>query len=205
MFTGLVEDVGEVSGLRSRGGVREILVRTALPPADLRAGDSVSVHGVCLTLMADCDPEGSFRVAAVSETLRRSTLDKLRPGSRVHLERALKLEDRLGGHLVQGHVDGLGSVRRIERRGEEWVLDVGLPQRLRRYLVEKGSICLDGVSLTVARTGPDWFRVHIVPATAGSTLIARYRPGREVNLEVDLIAKYVESLLGAHGPLSEVD
>ena len=205
MFTGLVEDIGEIVGLRSRGGVREIAIRTTLSPPELHAGDSVSVHGVCLTLIAECAPDGVFRVQAVSETLRRTTLGKLRSGSRVHLERALRLGDRLGGHLVQGHVDGLGSVRRAERIGGEWVLEVGVPSRWRRYLVEKGSICVDGVSLTVARIGAGWFRVHIVPVTAASTLFAHYRPGRDVNLEVDLIAKYVGSLFGAHKPPSDVD
>jgi len=205
MFTGLVEDVGEIVGLKDHAGLREITVRSALPATELRAGDSVSVQGVCLTLIADGQPDGTFRVQAVTETVRRSTLAKVRSGDPVHLERALKLGDRLGGHLVQGHVDGRGRVRRVERVGSESILDIGIPAHLRRYVVEKGSICVDGVSLTVARTGRDWFQIYIVPATAKATCLARYRPGQEVNLEVDLVAKYVESLLRVPRPTSTVD
>lgn len=205
MFTGLVEGLGEIKSLRKHGGVQEIAIRSDLPPAELKGGDSVSVNGVCLTLISDCEPEGTFRVQAVSETLRRTTLKQLRVADKVHLERALRSGDRFGGHLVQGHVDDLGRVRRSERRGGETVLDIGIPQRLMRYLVEKGSVCIDGVSLTVGATGGDWFRVHIVPATAEWTLLAGYRDGREVNLEVDLIAKYVESLMGSFGRPGAVD
>ncbi len=108
----------------------------------------------------------------------------------------MRADDRLGGHIVQGHVDGLGKIRRRGRIGGEWVLEIGIPERLRRYVVEKGSICIDGVSLTVGRTGPEWFRVHIIPATAASTRLTDYRVGRPVHIEVDLLAKYVESLVG---------
>ena len=150
-------------------------------------------------MVADGSEDGVFRVEAGAETLKRSVLGRLRSGDGVHLERALRVDDRLGGHLVQGHVDGVGRVRRTGRMAGEWTLEIGIPPRLRRYVVEKGSICVDGVSLTVGRTGPGWFRVHIIPATAAATRLTAYRAGHLVNIEVDLLAKYVESLLGRTG------
>jgi riboflavin synthase len=202
MFTGLIEGLGEVVGRTDRAGVREIRIRPSFPAAEMRAGDSVAIQGVCLTLAGGPSSDGTFRVAAIPETLRRTTLASLRPGDPVHLERALRASDRLGGHLVQGHVDAVGRVRRTSRERGAWVLEIGLPGGLGRYLVEKGSICVDGVSLTVVDRTPAHFSVHIVPATAEKTLLARYAPGREVNLEVDVLAKYVESLLRADGRLS---
>jgi len=195
MFTGLVEGIGEVRAVRVRFGVRELRIRSPFPREDLGAGSSISIHGVCLTLVGSAAPGGTFCVQVVSETLRRSNLGRLRAGDRVHLERSLRAGARLGGHIVQGHVDGLGRIRRSGHRAGEWVMDIGHQRAIARYIVEKGSICVDGVSLTVARKGRDWFRVHIIPATAAATLFARYRPGRLVNLEVDPIAKYVESVL----------
>lgn len=202
MFTGLVEGMGEVVGVRDRAGTREIRIRPPFPPEDLRAGDSISVHGVCLTLVGGESRDRSFCVQAVAETQRRSMLGSLRVGDRVHLERALRAGDRLGGHLVQGHVDGIGQVRRSMREGGSWVLEIGVPRDLSRYIVEKGSICVDGVSLTVVARSAERFRVDIVPHTAETTLLASYKPGRRVNLEVDVVAKYLESLLRADGRLS---
>jgi riboflavin synthase len=196
MFTGLVSGVGEVIRVRIRQGIRELTIRSPFPPEDLRPGASIAVHGVCLTLVAQGSADGVFRVEAGKETLHRTVLGRIRVGDRVHLERALRADDRLGGHLVQGHVDGIGKIRRRGRAGGEWVLEIGIPPRMRRYVVEKGSICVDGVSLTVGRTGPGWFRVHIIPATVASTRLTDYRVGRPVNIEVDLLAKYVESLAG---------
>jgi riboflavin synthase len=196
MFTGLVSGVGEVIRVRIRQGIRELTIRSPFPPEDLRPGASIAVHGVCLTLVAQGSADGVFRVEAGKETLHRTVLGRIRVGDRVHLERALRADDRLGGHLVQGHVDGIGKIRRRGRAGGEWVLEIGIPPRMRRYVVEKGSICVDGVSLTVGRTGPGWFRVHIIPATAAATRLTDYRVGRPVNIEVDLLAKYVESLAG---------
>jgi riboflavin synthase len=201
MFTGLVEGMGEIVGVSDRAGTREIRIRPPFPPEELRAGDSISVHGVCLTLTGDAGRDRTFCVQAVAETQRRSTLGGLRAGDRVHLERALRAGDRMGGHLVQGHVDGLGQVRRSSREGGSWVLEISVPPELARYIVEKGSICVDGVSLTVVRRTRDLFRVDIVPHTAEATLLASYAPGRRVNLEVDVVAKYVESLLRADGRL----
>jgi riboflavin synthase len=196
MFTGLIEDIGEIVALRRSGGVHEISIRTQLPSESLRSGDSVAVHGVCLTLIEKVEGNGILRVQAVPESLSRSSLKSVRVGDRVHLERALGVGDRLGGHLVQGHVDGIGRIRHVGRRGGEWTLDVVVPRQWMRFIVEKGSISIDGVSLTVGRIGAEWFRVHIIPATAERTLLTGYRVGREVNLEIDVIAKYVDSLLG---------
>lgn len=205
MFTGLVSGVGEIVRVRTRRGARELTIRSPFPLEDLCRGASIAVHGVCLTLVADGSKDGVFRVEAGAETLRRSILGRLRSGDGVHLERALRVDDRLGGHLVQGHVDGVGRVRRVGRLAGEWTLEIGIPPRLRRYVVEKGSICVDGVSLTVGRTGPGWFRVHIIPATAAVTRLTGYKAGQMVNIEVDLLAKYVESLLGRGEGIREPD
>jgi riboflavin synthase len=195
MFTGLVQGIGEIRQVRDRAGVRSFRIRSPFAGGDLHRGESVAVHGVCLTLTEDGMPDGTFLVDAARETLRRTTLARLRGGDRVHLERALAAGDRLGGHLVQGHVDGVGLLRRSTRVRGEWILSVLHPRRLAPYIVEKGSIAIDGVSLTVGLVRSAGFRVHIIPTTANETLLARYRPGRRVNLEVDVIAKYVESQL----------
>jgi riboflavin synthase len=195
MFTGLVEGIGEVRGVRTRAGVRDLTIRSSFPREDLAEGASIAVNGVCLTLVGPGGTEGDFTVQAVPETLHRTTIGRLKAGDTVHLERALRADARLGGHFVQGHVDGLGRVRRAGRRQGETTLEIAIPGRLERYIVEKGSIAIDGVSLTVGRVGPGWMRVHIIPKTAAVTLLAGYRAGHAVNLEVDLIAKYTESLL----------
>jgi riboflavin synthase len=195
MFTGLVEGIGEVCGVRTRGGVRDLRIRSPFPQEDLTEGASIAVQGVCLTLVESGTADGAFRVQAVPETLRRTTVGRLRVGDAVHLERALRADSRLGGHFVQGHIDGLGRIRRARREQGETTLDIMIPSRLARYVVEKGSIAIDGVSLTVGRKGVGWMRVHIIPKTVGATLLGSYRVGRKVNLEVDLLAKYAESLL----------
>lgn len=195
MFTGLVEGIGEVRGVRTRAGVRDLTIRSSFPAEDLVEGASIAVNGVCLTLVGPGGDDGEFRVQAVPETLRRTTIGRLKTGDSVHLERALRADARLGGHFVQGHVDGLGRVRRASRRQGELTLEIAIPGRLGRYIVEKGSIAIDGVSLTVGRVGPGWMRVHIIPKTAAVTMLSGYRAGYTVNLEVDLIAKYTESLL----------
>ncbi|MBM3288351.1 MAG: riboflavin synthase, partial [Candidatus Eisenbacteria bacterium] len=163
MFTGLVEAIGRIARAGSREGVRELVIRSPFAPGELPAGSSVAVQGVCLTLLEDAGSDGSFRVQAAAETLRRTTLGRLRAADRVHLERAVRPMDRMGGHFVQGHVDGIGVLRRVARLRGDWVLEVEAPPSIRRYIVEKGSICVDGVSLTVGAVGPRWFRVHIIP------------------------------------------
>jgi riboflavin synthase len=195
MFTGIVEGTGTVVALARSGsgdGAR-LEVDTPWPPGELAVGDSVAVDGCCLTVVARTP--GGFAADLVAETLRRTALGRLATGARVNLERPLALGGRLGGHLVQGHVDGVGRV--LDRRavGEGTQLRVGLPEDLARYVVEKGSIAVDGVSLTVAAAGPDWFAVALVPHTLAATTLGERGPGDPVHLEVDVVAKYVERLV----------
>ena len=184
MFTGIVEELGE---LRSRDGSRFTFGATRVID-DAEIGASISVNGCCLTVVAQ--GEGWWAADVVTETLDRTTLGELAPGDPVNLERPVRLADRLGGHLVQGHVDAVGHV--VAPAPD---LVVRLPDRLRRYLVEKGSITVDGCSLTVAGVDGDTFAVAIVPHTAEVTTLGRRRPGDRVNLEVDVVAKYVERLV----------
>ena len=197
MFTGLIETVGTVDSIRPGRGAVRLGIRSDLPVDRMTGGESVSVDGVCLTVAR---LEGdTFWADAVPETLSRSTLGGLAPGDPVNLERALRVGDRLGGHLVQGHVDATARVRSVRRRGDDYRIRVGLDGDLRRYLAEKGSVALQGVSLTVASVDADAFEVAVIPETLARTTLARLDTGRPVNVEVDLIARYLESLLG-HGP-----
>jgi riboflavin synthase len=196
MFTGIVEGTGTVAAMRRppAGGAARLEVEAPWPAGELAVGDSVAVDGCCLTVVART--AGGFAADVVAETLRRTTLGRLPAGARVNLERPLALGGRLGGHLVQGHVDGVGRV--LERRpagegGEE--VRVDLPGDLARYVVEKGSIAVDGVSLTVAGVGQGWFAVALVPHTLAATTLGERAPGDPVNLEVDVVAKYVERLV----------
>jgi riboflavin synthase len=198
VFTGLIEDVGVIASLEARPDARVITVRaTALPVAELALGDSVAVDGVCLTVTERAGD--AFTVLAGAETLRRTTLGDLAPGARVNLERALRLGDRLGGHMVQGHVDGVGALAGRDERGDNLTLEVTAPGPLLRYVVEKGSITVDGISLTVTRVDDSSFSLALIPHTVQATAIASKKVGARVNLEVDMIAKYVERLLGPHG------
>jgi len=199
MYTGIVEELGEVVGLEHLEGAARITVRGPLVTSDATSGDSLSINGVCLTVTAAHD--GTFTADVMAETLSRSGLGDLRPGSPVNLERSVRPDGRLGGHLVQGHVDGIGTI--ISRSpAEHWdVVRISLPEGLARYVVEKGSVSVDGVSLTVtsasdAVAGPPWFEVSLIPETLRRTTLGRKQPGDSVNLEVDVIAKYVEKLLG---------
>jgi riboflavin synthase len=171
-------------------------VRTALAP-EISEGDSVAVNGVCLTATAIQD--GSFSADVMNETLRRSSLAEVGEGVPVNLELPLRAEDRLGGHFVQGHVDGLGTVRSIEPDGFARVVAIAAPPELLRYVVEKGSIAVDGISLTVASVTDDAFTVSLIPETLERTNLGGATPGRPVNLEVDVLAKYVEKL-ASHPP-----
>lgn len=193
MFTGIVQELGEVADVKSSGDSAQLTVRGPHATADARHGDSIAVNGVCLTVVAAAG--GAFTVDVMRETLDRSALGTLQPGDRVNLEPAVKVSDRLGGHIVQGHVDGVGVVK-SRTPGDRWeVVRVGLPQDLSRYLVEKGSIAVDGVSLTVSAVGDDFFEVSLIPTTLELTTLGRRQPGEQVNLEVDIIAKYVERLV----------
>ncbi len=194
MFTGLVEDVGTVAWVRPQGHGRVLGIRTAIPLHEVKVGDSIATDGVCLT--AEGVDGDVFHAVAGRETLERSTLANARPGRAVHLERALAVGDRLGGHLVQGHVDGLGEVLRSCDDRESWILWVRIPREISRYVATKGSLCIDGVSLTVNEVAGDDARMNVVPHTARVTRLGSLRPGDRVNLEVDILAKYVERLLG---------
>jgi riboflavin synthase len=199
MFTGIVEEVGEIVDVRQSGEVVVLTVRGPLVSGDAAHGDSIAVNGCCLTV---ADPDGaagdSFRLELVPETLKRTSLGAAAAGSRVNLERALQAGGRFGGHIVQGHVDGVGTL--LERRPGERSDEVrfSLPAELARYVVEKGSITVDGVSLTVAATDGDTFSVALIPTTLADTTLGLRKPGDPVNLEVDVLAKYVEKLTAGY-------
>lgn len=199
MFTGIVEELGEVVGKEDLTDAARFVIRGPLVTTDAGHGDSIAVNGVCLTVV-EVLPEGSFTADVMQETLNRSSLAAVDVGSRVNLERAAAVNSRLGGHIVQGHVDGTGHV--VSRSpSEHWeVVRVALPAELSRYVVEKGSITVDGVSLTVSGLGSDWFEVSLIPTTLGLTTLGRATVGTPVNLEVDVIAKYVERLLADRAP-----
>lgn len=199
MFTGIVEELGEVVRVTETAGDSALVaVRGPLVTSDARHGDSIAVNGVCLTVVDVSD--GIFTADVMGETLRRSALGALRPGDPVNLERAAALGSRLGGHLVQGHVDGVGEVLSREPAPRWETVRFALPPALARYVVEKGSITVDGVSLTVADAGPDWFAVGLIPTTLKLTTLGARGVGEPVNLEVDVLAKYVERLLGDRLP-----
>ncbi len=197
MFTGIVRERGRV--VRAEGGPEGLALELEAPEtaAASAVGDSVSIAGACLTVTSVEDGRMTFHV--VPETMERSSLGRLEPGSEVNLEPALRAGDPLGGHYVQGHVDGLGRVRSLEPEGEGARLWVDAPPELLRYCVDKGSITVEGVSLTIAGLEPDGFAVALVPHTLEATTLGAARPGDPLNLEVDVLAKYVEKLVQADG------
>lgn len=197
MFTGIVEELGELVSRDELTDAARLVIEGPTVTSDARHGDSIAVNGVCLTVV-EVLPGGRFSADVMHETLQRSSLDKLAPGSRVNLERAASVGSRLGGHIVQGHVDGTGAV--VARTpAEHWeVVRIALPRELARYVVHKGSITVDGISLTVAGLGcdpDDFFEVSLIPTTLELTTLGRAPVGTRVNLEVDVIAKYVERLV----------
>jgi len=192
MFTGLVADLGKVSAVDATADGVTLAVRTRLAE-EIAEGDSVAVNGVCLTATAIAG--GEFRAEVMHETLRRSSLAEVATGSDVNLELALRASDRLGGHIVQGHVDGLGAIRSTEEDGFARVVTIAAPAALLRYVVEKGSIAVNGVSLTVVEVTGDAFSVSLIPETLERTTLGAAAPGTPVNLEVDVVAKYVEKLV----------
>lgn len=195
MFTGIVEEVGEVVDVTTGTDSAVLRVRGPLVVSDASLGASIAVNGVCLTVTAHDEQE--FSVDVMQESLDRSSLGDLRVGSPVNLERAVRADGRLGGHIVQGHVDGTGTITAREP-GERWeVVTVALPPALARYVVEKGSIAVDGVSLTVSALTPGGFQVSLIPTTLADTTLGAAGVGARVNLEVDVLAKYVEHLLAA--------
>jgi riboflavin synthase len=194
MFTGLIADLGEVSGYERRDGGVRIAVRTSLA-SELSEGDSIAVNGVCLTATGVSAEE--FEAEAIAETLRRSSLSQLREGVRVNLELPLRLGDRLGGHIVQGHVDGVGTVAAAHQEGSSRVLTIELPGDLAKHVVLKGSVALDGVSLTVSDLADERLSVSLIPETLQRTTLGKLQPREQVNVEVDVLAKHVERLLAS--------
>jgi riboflavin synthase len=213
VFTGIIEELGEIVATDDLGDAARLIIRGPVVTVDARHGDSIAVNGVCLTVV-DVLPEGRFSADVMAETLNRSSLAALAVGSQVNLERAAAVNSRLGGHIVQGHVDGTGAV--ISRSpSEHWeVVRIALPREISRYVVEKGSITVDGISLTVSALGTDeplgrradgtdeqaggssdWFEVSLIPTTLALTTLGSAAVGAPVNLEVDVIAKYVERLM----------
>lgn len=194
MFTGIVQDVGRIVTLERRGG--DVRLRIAVDRLSLsatRAGDSIAVSGVCLTAL-EIDAKG-FSADVSNETLSLTTLGALEVGSRVNLEPALKAGDALGGHLVSGHVDGLGEVLEVREDARSVRMRFGCPPSLAKYFARKGSVAIDGVSLTINDVGPTEFSVNLIPHTQEVTTLGEFKPGRRVNLEVDQVARYVERLL----------
>ncbi len=203
MFTGIVEELGEVVALHESADAARLEIAAEEVLADARPGDSISVNGCCLTVAAlgeTADGRRTWTADLMAETLSRTTLGGLEPGARVNLERALAAGGRLGGHVVQGHVDGVGTVLR-RQPGERWdVVEMSLPADLARYVVAKGSIAVDGVSLTVVDAGDDRFTVSLIPETLARTTLGARAVGELVNLETDVLARHVERLLGAGVP-----
>jgi riboflavin synthase len=203
MFTGIVREVGRVASAEEAEDGLALAVEAPGIAAELATGDSISINGVCLT--AEAVESGRVTMHAVSETLARTTLGSLAAGDAVNVEPALRAGEPLGGHHVQGHVDAVGRVRAVEDEGSGHRVVVETPPDILRYCVEKGSIAVDGVSLTIAGLGPDAFSVVLVPHTLSATTFSEVQPGREVNLEVDVLAKYVERLLETGGPLPSAE
>ena len=189
MFTGIIEEVGIVSKITNNG----MTVTASRVLSDIKLGDSIAVNGTCLTAVRFTNSE--FSVDLSPETIRRTSLGQLSEGSRVNLERALSASDRMGGHIVQGHVDGTGRVTSIKPDGDSIIFRVKVPKRLDKYIVEKGFVAVDGISLTVVKRGASSFTLAVIPYTLENTNLASVSQGDRVNLEADILAKYIESLL----------
>jgi riboflavin synthase len=193
VFTGIVEECGTITAKEELVDAARFTVRGPTVTGDAGFGDSIAVNGVCLTVTELTD-DGEFAVDVMAETLRRSSLADLGVGATVNLERAMRADGRFGGHIVQGHVDGVGEITAISPTENWTVVRIAIPAGLRRYIVEKGSITVDGVSLTVSAIGADWFEISLIPTTLAHTNLGHAEVGNPVNLEVDVIAKYVERL-----------
>ena len=193
MFTGIIEELGRVRSIEHRGQNARIVIEAHTVTGDAKQGDSIAVNGVCLTAL-DIKPD-SFAADVSRETLARSTLGSLMPGTSVNLERALTPSMRLGGHIVQGHVDARGKLVSVTDLGESWTVRIDYPKDIARYLVFKGSVTVEGISLTIADLTDEYFEVAIIPKTWELTNLSDLKPGDDVNLEVDIIAKYVERMM----------
>ncbi len=192
MFTGIIEEVGEIVGIRETGDFRRLRILAPAVLTGAEPGASIATNGVCITVAAISD--GHFEADLSSETLHRTTFGNARIGRKVNLERAMRADSRFGGHFVQGHVDGIGRVRRFDKGGDDWNLEIAVPPDSAERLVWKGSIAVDGISLTVAALHPDALSMAIIPFTMEHTNLGDRKPGDEVNLEFDILAKYVERL-----------
>ncbi|HEY0729072.1 MAG TPA: riboflavin synthase [Pyrinomonadaceae bacterium] len=193
MFTGIIEELGSVRSIEERGENARIVIDARIVTEGTNHGDSIAVNGVCLTALDIHDD--SFAAGVSRETLLRSTLGSLKPGAPVNLERAVTPATRLGGHMVQGHVDARGQFVSVDSHGESWTLRIAYPPEIARYLVFKGSVAVEGISLTIANLAEDYFEIAIIPKTWEVTNLSHLKPGDSVNLEVDVIGKYVERLL----------
>ena len=199
MFTGIIEELGRVREVEKRGGDARIVIEARLVTEDIHGGDSIAVNGVCLTALEV--QKDSFAADVSRETLNRSTLGSLQSGARVNLERSVTPVTRLGGHLVQGHVDARGKFLGAEAHGGSWTVRIAYPADIARYLVFKGSVAVEGISLTIAELNDEFFAIAVIPKTWEVTNFSHLQPGDDVNLEADVIAKYVERIMLA----SEVD
>jgi riboflavin synthase len=197
MFTGLIQGIGKVKEISRIQEDMRLTIAPLFDMSDCQIGESISVDGACFTVTGI--KEKSFTMDVSGETLSRTTIGQLKPGDEVNLERALRLSDRLGGHLVSGHVDGMGKILKKELKQRSWLLRIGIPEELTRYTVEKGSVAVDGVSLTINRCQETYFEVNIIPQTAQETTILRKKVGDAVNIETDLIGKYVEKFFAKDG------
>ena len=193
MFTGIIEELGTVRSIEERGENARIVIAARIVTEGTNHGDSIAVNGVCLTAL-DIQPD-SFAADVSRETLLRSTLGRLQPGTPVNLERAVTPATRLGGHIVQGHVDGRGQFLNVEDHGESWTVQIKYPPELARYLVYKGSVAVEGISLTIAGLTDEYFEIAVIPKTWEVTNLSHLKPADDVNIEVDVMGKYVEKLL----------
>lgn len=193
MFTGIIEEIGKVKSIAQKGKARVLTIESKKLLSEIKIGDSVSVNGVCLTVFEKSND--SFKVEAVEETIKKTNLGDLKVGDFVNLELALKLGERLGGHIVQGHVDTTGVIKSIKKLHNSWIFEIKFPVEFRKYLIPTGSIAVDGISLTVADVNRDRFKVSIIPFTWENTNIKFKKVGDRVNLEFDFFGKYVENFL----------
>ncbi|MBI5810961.1 MAG: riboflavin synthase [Deltaproteobacteria bacterium] len=197
MFTGIIEQIGRVKSVEKQGASGRITVETGLPPDTLKCGDSIAVDGACLTITGLL--KGAFHADLSEETLRLTTLGALKSGDRVNIERALTLSKPLGGHIVTGHVDGSGTIKGLSKRGDFIDIELGVPAHLMAHIVNKGSVAIDGISLTIGDVLSTGFKAALIPHTLKNTALSFKGPGSKVNIETDIIAKYVEKLLSSVG------
>jgi riboflavin synthase len=203
MFTGIIEDIGTITAIGKLEGRWELAVRTAIVPSDTRVGDSIAVDGVCLTIIGW---EGAvFRADASLETLSVTTLKEKSPSDRVNLERAVRLDSRLGGHMVMGHVDAVGRIIAITREGDSLKLEIEVPREVSKYVVKKGSVAIDGISLTVNEQRDNRFTLNIIPYSSANTTIGSKNLGDQVNVETDIVGRYVEKFVSAGEKGTDLD